>query len=155
MRITAALGLGEPGFSAPAVAPVLVNALGDDRRSVRVAAALSLVNQKVTAFDGPAAMLFEAARRDYLQRAELLADDARVLLDAGKFQLLTKDARAAAATLAASLRLDDGLHAARYFLGLAYLADGRTSAARAELLKIPEDDAHAALAAQLLAKIKD
>jgi hypothetical protein len=154
MRITAALGLGEPGFSAAAVTPVLVNALGDDRRSVRVAAALSLVNLKVTALKGPAARLFDSARRDYLQRAELLADDARVLLDAGKFQLLTKDARAASATLAASLRLDDGLHAARYFLALAYLAEGRTSEARAELLKIPAGDPHAALAAQVLAKVK-
>jgi predicted CXXCH cytochrome family protein len=154
MRVTAALGLGQPGFAAARVAPVLINALSDRRRSVRVAAALSLVNLRVTELEGRAAALFEDARRDYLRRAELLADDARVLLDAGKLQLLTKDARAAASTLEASLRLDNGLHAARYFLALAYLAEGRAVDARTHLVKIPAGDVHGALAAQLLAGIK-
>ena len=154
MRITAALGLSEPGFAPARVTPVLVNALGDDRRAVRVAAALSLVNLNVTSLEGDAGRRFDAAKRDYLRRAALLSDDARVLLDAGKFQLLTRDARAATATLEASLRIDDRLHAARYFLALALLADGQAAEARTHLLKIPAGDAHGALAAKLLATLK-
>jgi hypothetical protein len=154
VRLTAALGLGEPGFRRDRVIPVLVNALDDASRAVRVAAALALVNLKATGLDGPAAQRFDQARRDYLRRAELLSDDAEVQLDAGKLLLLTRDADAAAGLLETSLRLDGGRHAARYFLALARLAQGRVEDARAQLVRIPAGDPHAAMAARVLATLK-
>lgn len=154
IRATAVLGLGEPGYSASEVAPVLVRALGDSRRVVRVGAALSLMNLKVTSLEGESGRQFEQAKRDYLTRAALLEDDASALVDAGKFHLLNQDADASARTLEASLRLDSGLHAARYFLAVARLAQGRAGEARELLGKIPKDDPHGPAAAKLLELIK-
>jgi predicted CXXCH cytochrome family protein len=154
VRATAVLGLGEARFS-NSVTPALVRALSDASRVVRVGAALSLMNRKVTSLDGPAAPAFAQAKRDYLDRIALLSDDARVLLDAGKFHLLDQHADEAAAALEASLRLDGRLHAARYFLALARLAQGRATDARVLLTEIPKEDAQAPAAAALLAVLKE
>jgi hypothetical protein len=154
VRATAVLGLAEPGFSAPAVTPILVRALADPRRIVRVGAALSLMNLKVTTLEGEPRRQFEQAKRDYLSRARLLEDDALVLLDVGKFHLLNRDPDSSARTLEASLRLDTGLHGARYFLAVARVAQGRTADARTLLSAIPEGDAYGPVAAALLRYIK-
>ena len=149
LRSTAVLGLGDPGFS-PAVTPVLVRALSDPSRVVRVGAALSLMNRKVTRLDGPAAQPFEQAKQDYLTRSVLLADDARIQLDTGKFHLLDQNAGAAAAALEAALRIDDGLPGARYFLAVARLAQGRKADAIVLLGQVPAADPQAAAATALL-----
>jgi hypothetical protein len=153
VRLTAVLGLGEPGFTAASATPVLVRGLADPRRVVRVGAAVSLVNRQVTSLEGAAGPLFEQAKRDYLTRAILLADDAGVRLDAGKFQLLNKDVDAAAASLEAALGLDAGLHAARYFLAIARLAQGRAAEARELLAAIPPEAPQAPAAARILAAL--
>ncbi|HXT69154.1 MAG TPA: cytochrome c3 family protein [Vicinamibacterales bacterium] len=154
IRLTAALGLGEAGFTSGGIVPVLVNALGDSAKVVRIGAALSLMNQRVTSLEGPSGVLFEEAKRDYVLRATLLSDDARVLFDVGKFHLMNQDSVSAVRTLTASLSLDPALHAGRYFLGLALLASGRTAEARAQLSRIPKDDAYSAAAQKVLAGIK-
>jgi hypothetical protein len=136
------------------VAPVLIGSLSDPSRVVRVGAALSLMNRKITRLEGPAAAQFERAKGDYLERLALLSDDARVLLDAGKFHLLDQHPDKAAEALEASLRLDGSLHAARYFLAVARLAQGRVAEARVLLSGIPKDDAQASAAAALLALLK-
>ena len=153
IRAAAVIGLGEPGFSSESIAPVLVKALSDSRRVVRVGAALSLVNLRIAALPAAAVPLFEAAKRDYLTRATLLADDPGVLLDVGKFHLMNQDAPEAARALEASLRLDPGLHAARYFLAIGRLAQGRVSDARDLLAAIPKGTAYSEPAAKLLAAI--
>ncbi|HEY7475359.1 MAG TPA: cytochrome c3 family protein, partial [Vicinamibacterales bacterium] len=154
IRATAVLGLGEPGFAAESVGPVLVKALGDPRRVVRVGATLSLMNLRLTTVPPDAAPLFEAAKRDYLTRAALLADDPGVLLDVGKFHLMNQDANEAVKALEASLRLDAGLHASRYFLAIGRLAQGRVTDARDLLLAIPKGTPYADPAAKLLAAMK-
>ena len=153
VRLSAVLGLGSGRYPAQTVTPVLMNALGDSRRVVRVGAALGLVNLKTIALDGPAGALFEQAKREYVARGAVLADDPAVLLDIGKFHLMNREASAAAGVLSASLRLNPGLHASRYFLALALVAQGRTPDAREHLRKIPKDDAHAAMASALLATL--
>ncbi len=153
IRATAVLGLGEPGFSPEASAPILIKALGDPRRVVRVGAALSLMNLRIANLPADALPQFEAAKRDYVTRATLLADDPGVLLDVGKFHLMNQDATAASAALEASLRLDADLHAARYFLAIGRLAQGRIADARALLTAIPKDTAYGDAAAKLLATL--
>jgi predicted CXXCH cytochrome family protein len=153
MRLTAALGLGERGFSFAGVTPVLIRGLADERRVVRIGAMLSLVNLRVTSLPAGSGRQLEQAKRDYLARADLLSDDPTALLDIGKFHLLNKDADAAARTLEASLRLDGRLHASRYFLALGRLAQGRVAEARELLVKIPKDDAYADAAAKVLASL--
>jgi cytochrome c554/c'-like protein len=153
IRLTAVLGFGEPGFSRSVAIPVLTHALADARRVVRVGAAVSLANLNATDLQGDDARRFDAAKQDYVTRGTLLADDPTALLDVGKFQLLSRDADAAARTLEASLRLDGTLQGSRYFLALARLAQGRVADARDLLLRIPKDDAYAAIAAKLLATL--
>jgi predicted CXXCH cytochrome family protein len=153
IRATAVLGLGEPGFAAESIAPVLIAALADTTRVVRIGAMLSLVNLRVTAVPADAAPRFEQAKRDYLTRATLLADDPGVLLDAGKFHLMNQDANEAAKALEASLRLDPTLHASRYFLAVARLAQGRVTDARDLLNAIPKNSPYSDQAAKLLAAI--
>jgi predicted CXXCH cytochrome family protein len=151
IRATAVIGLGEPGFSAESTGPVLAKALGDPSRVVRVGAALSLINLRVTTLPATAVPQFEAAKRDYLTRAVLLADDPGVLLDVGKFHLMNQDPDSAARSLEASLRLDGSLHAARYFLAIGRLAQGRVTDARELLVAIPRGTAYSDQAAKLLA----
>ena len=151
IRATAVIGLGEAGFAPDATTPVLTRALGDSRRVVRVGAALSLMNLRVATLPADAVPLFEAAKRDYLTRATLLADDPGVLLDVGKFHLMNQDAEQASHALEASLRLDASLHAARYFLAVGRLAQGRVSDARELLIAIPRGTAYSESAAKLLA----
>ena len=134
--------------------PILVRALSDPSRIVRVGAALSLMNRKITRLDGPAAQPFERAKQDYLTRSVLLADDARIQLDTGKFHLLDQNASAAAAALEAAMRIDDGLPSVRYFLAVARLAQGRKADAIVLLGQIPATDPQAAAAAALLDVLK-
>lgn len=154
IRLTAVLGLGESGFAANNVTPVLVNALGDTARVVRIGAALSLMNQRVTSLPGPSGAMLEESKRDYILRATSLSDDARVLLDVGKFHLMNQDSSSALRTLGASISLDPELHAVRYFMALALIAQGRTAEARAQLTRIPKDDPLADAAQKILAALK-
>ena len=153
IRATAVLGLGEPGFAVDSVAPALIAALADTSRVVRIGAMLSLVNLRVTQVPADLAPRFDQAKRDYLTRATLLADDPGVLLDAGKFHLMNQDASAAAVSLEASLRLDPTLHASRYFLAVGRLAQGRVADARDLLNAIPKSSPYADQAAKLLAAL--
>jgi hypothetical protein len=153
VKLAAVLGLGDGGFPAANTTPILINALGDGHRTVRVGAALSLMNARVTKLEGPAGALFEEAKQDYVSRASLLSDDARVLLDVGKFHLMNKDAPSAIRMLETSLRLDTSLHASRYFLALAVLTEGRTADARTLLTRIPKGDPYAEAAQRLLATL--
>ena len=98
--------------------------------------------------------MLENAKRDYIQRATTLSDDARVLLDVGKFHLMNQDSSSAVRTLGESLSLDPGLHASRYFIALALIAQGRTAEARTQLTRIPKDDSYAEAAQKILAAIK-
>lgn len=151
IRATAVIGLGEPGFDGEA-ATVLLKALDDPRRVVRAGAALSLLNLRVAVPEEVLAQ-FESAKRDYLARASLLTDDAGVMLDVGKFHLMSQDANRAVEALENSLRLDPTLHAARYFLAIGKLGQGRASDARNLLMGIPKGDAYFDAALKLLATI--
>ena len=153
IRVTAVLGLGAPAEPRGGVPTVLIDALADPRRVVRVGAALSLLNRQVTTLTGDSRERLEQAKHDYLTRASRLADDALVQLDAGKFQLLYNEAEGAARSFAASLRLDASLHASRYYLAVAHVMRGRLDDARAQLARIPKTDALAEAAAKLLAAI--
>lgn len=153
LRAAAVLGLNELGSSSSGTTPILIRALADPRRIVRVGAALALTNRQVTRLEGEPGKQLEEAKRLYVTRAALLSDDAAVMLDLGKFHLLNRDVPASAQALEASLRLDGSLHASRYFLALGRLAQGRVAEARELLLKIPKGDTYAAEAAKVLATL--
>ena len=72
-------------------------------------------------------MSFRSSRRRSAttSRARLLADDAGVLLDVGKFHLMSRTRSAARRSKRACA--STALHASRYFLAVARLAQGRAS----------------------------
>lgn len=150
IRAAAVLGLGDQGVLTAAVRGALLAALRDDRGIVRLAAALSLVNLGVTPVEGEDGRRFAAAKRDYLSRAELWADDPAVQLDAGKLHLVTREVAAASRALEASLRIDSTQIAPRYFLALTRLAQRRPDEARKLLGEIPAADPFGPAARKLL-----
>jgi predicted CXXCH cytochrome family protein len=119
VRAVAALRI-ESKTTPGAVIDALKRALADPVRSVRVGAVLSLVNLRAVQFSGEDARRFEQAKREYLARAEIQADDGPEELNVGIFQLLLNDPRPALEALENSLRLDGRLPA-RYALACAYL----------------------------------
>jgi predicted Zn-dependent protease len=67
---------------------------------------------------------------------------------------MNPDSSSALRTLGASISLDPELHAVRYFMALALIAQGRTAEARAQLTRIPKDDPLADAAQKILAALK-
>jgi predicted CXXCH cytochrome family protein len=154
VRAVAAVNLG----AAPVredVRAALVAALADPKRIVRMSAALTLINLQVTGLAGDDGRRLAAARDDILRRGLLHADDAPAQLDLGKLFVLTGDAARAATALEASLRLDPGQTAARYFLAVARVAQRKTDDARRLLREIPPGDEYATPATRLLERLGD
>ena len=126
----------------------LVAALGDSRRVVRAGAALSLVRSGITRLDGDSGRLFEAAKRDYIERARLHPDDAQTQLELGQFLLLDAQYAGASDAFDLSRRLDPGQRV-DYFLALVDYGRGRLGDARRRLDALPANDPHADAARRL------
>ncbi len=132
----------------------LVAALGDSRRVVRAGAALSLVRSGVTRLAGDSGRLFEAAKRDYVERARLHPDDAQTQLELGQFLLLDAQYAPAADAFDLSRRLDPR-QSLDYFLALVDYGRGRLDDARRRLDALPPNDPHAAAAQRLRERLGD
>jgi predicted CXXCH cytochrome family protein len=132
----------------------LVAALGDARRVVRAGAALSLVRAGVTGLEGSDNRgLFEAAKRDYVERARLHPDDSQTQLELGQFLLLDARFDPAAEAFDLSRRLDPR-QSVEYFLALVDYGRGRIAEARRRLEALPPDDPHAAAAHRLRERLE-
>jgi hypothetical protein len=140
VRAVAALNLSQARESRDLVVPALLRSLFDSSRTVRMSATLSLLNFGVTRLGGEAGRSFESAKREYLIRAEINADDALSQAEVGKFHLLNGDAAPAAKAFETSLRLDPDRPAVKYYLALTQVAQNRQSEAKELLAEIPERD---------------
>jgi len=154
IRAVAALTLGEAKESRDQVMPSLVHALSDSNRTVRMSAALSLLNLGVTRLDGEARGPFEAAKQDYLARADINSDDPIDQADRGKFHMLNGQPAPAAKAFEASLRLEPNQPAVKFYLALAELAQNRPSEAKRLLAEIPTRDPLYPQAKGLLQKLE-
>ena len=151
VRAVAAPRLGHvlPEASA-SVRPGLVEALADERRTVRMGAAFALVSLGVIELPGAAGERFEQAKRDYVLRAQTSPDHAPTQLELGKFHVQNRDLPAAAVAFETSLRVDPEQEGAAYFRGLARLGRGDTEDARSQLERVPREDNYYAAAQALL-----
>jgi hypothetical protein len=151
VKAVAALTLAErPNASGPALAL----ALADGHRIVRMAAAFALMNAGITRLPGADGERLEAAKRDYIARADLLTDDAETQLNLGKFYFLDRRYEAAAGAFEQARSLKPDLAGGGYYLALARVGQGRVEEARALLARLPASDPFAGAGRRLRQKLE-
>jgi predicted CXXCH cytochrome family protein len=153
VRVAALLSLTERGRE-PAVREAMQRSLNDERRTVRMASALGLLNASVR--PGPAnasSAALEAAMKDHAARARFLNEDAGAQLDLGKMYFLAGEWKKAETSVQDALRLDPRMPGGRYFLGLATIGQGRVAEGKALLQSVDPRDPHRKDAEGVLAKL--
>jgi predicted CXXCH cytochrome family protein len=154
VRAVAVLTVGDLVKDAPAARALLVPALRDAARTVRVGAAFSLAAKGVSVLPGEDGRLLALARDDYVARAAFLSDDPAAQLELGKFHFLGQEFDRAAQAFDATLRLRPDMPGGLYFLGLARIGQGRPQEGRDRLRAVPAGDPHFEAARGVLAKLE-
>ncbi len=121
---------------AESVKPFLARALADDRATVRMGAAFSLLSLGIRSLEREDSAPFEAAKQIYVTRAETSPDHAPTQLQLGKFHLLNRDLPSAGRAFEASLKLDPQQQDADYYRAIARLGEGRIEEARRLLERV-------------------
>lgn len=153
LRTAAMLSLADRGRS-PEVRRAMEEALGDARRTVRMAAALGLLNAGLTAPlpEGSTGAL-NRAMNEHATRARFLNEDPEAQLELGKMYFLAGRWKNAESSVRDALKLDSKIAGGQYFLGLATLGQGRVKDARALLRNVDPKDPHRKDAEAILAKL--
>lgn len=154
LRLVSVLSLSERTQD-PLIREAMERSLRDRRRTVRMAAALGLLNagfqhRPAGATSGP---LGEAVR-DHAARARFLNEDSSAQLDLGKMLFLSGAFKEAESSMRDALRLEPRIHGGHYFLGLATLGQGRVEEATTLLKRVDGKDPHRPDAEAMLAKLK-
>ena len=153
LRTVAMLSLAERGRD-PGVRTAMEKALGDVRRTVRMAGAVGLLNAGLASPLPPASSeALQAAMREHANRARFLNEDPGAQLELGKMYFLAGQWRSAETSLRDALKLDSKVAGGHYFLGLATLGQGRVADARALLRSVDRKDPHRKDAEAVLAKL--
>jgi tetratricopeptide (TPR) repeat protein len=153
IRLAALLSLSSFG-RAPGVAAVMERGLEDERRTVRMAATLGLLNAGVRpSGDDARSRALVASMRDHAARADFLRDDPTAQLDLGKMFFLAGDWKNAESSVRDALRLEPRAPGATYFLGLAIIGQGRVTEGKALLRNVDRKDPHRKDAEAVLAKL--
>jgi Cytochrome c552/Cytochrome c554 and c-prime len=118
VRAVAALRLPRKGSTAATASArhALIKALGDPVRTVRVGAVLSLVDMGVPALSAEEATRFDQAKREYINRARIVEDDAPEQFNTAIFELLSGDSASAIAMLKTTLLIDPVYEPAKQML---------------------------------------
>ncbi len=154
VRAVAALKLGEVRRAdAPGIREVLIRQITDETRSVRMNAAISLLNLGVRRLDGEAGEAFEQAKRRHAVRGAFFADDAPQQLNLGRLHVLDGNTVAAARAFEQSYRLDPSQPGIHFFMAVTRLSQSRVEDALRHLESVPPQDPFAAEAADLLRRI--
>ncbi len=149
VRAVAALRIKPAQGNASEVVSALTRGLRDPVRTVRIGAALSLVNLGVRRIASDDGDRFEHAKQEVLARYEIQSDDAEEQLNAGKFHYLTGNPQRALDAFRSALKLDPQL-SVQYFLACALSQEGKTNEARKQFRAIPPSDPYYAEAQQML-----
>lgn len=154
VRAVASLKLGETGDpNAPAVRETLLERVQDERRTVRMNAAISLLNLGVRELPGEAGGSFELAKRLHGIRGGFFADDAPQQLNLGRLHVLDGNPAAAQRAFEQSYRIDPDQPGIRFFMAVTRLSQQRFPEARMLLQSIPPEDPFAQEAANLLRQL--
>jgi len=154
VRAVAALKLGEARRAdAPGIRQVLVDRVTDETRSVRMNAAISLLNLGVRRLDGEAGPAFDEAKRRHAIRGACFADDASQQLNLGRLHVLDGNTVAAARAFEQSYRLDSSQPGIHFFMAVTRLSQSRMEDALTHLRSVPAGDPFATEADDLLRRI--
>lgn len=154
VRAVAALRIDPAQPGREQVIAALVHALDDPVATVRLGAAVSLVNAGVRQLPGADGGRFELAKQVFRARAEHNSDDAAQQIAAGKFYYLAGDFTSAVQAFQASVKLDPEIPA-QYLLAAAYASQGQLVKAREILATIPPGDVQYDKAQRLLKAIAE
>ena len=153
VRAVAALKLGESGSGDPTVHEALVTRVQDERRSVRMNAAISILNLGIGTLPEEAAQSFELAKRRHAIRGNFFADDAPQQLNLGRLHVLDGNSAAAGRAFEQSYRLDPEQPGIRFFMAVTRLSQQRFPEARELLRSVPAEDPFAQEARTLLRQL--
>lgn len=141
VRAAALLRLAEAASIRPdAAKSILIAALNDPRATVRMTAAVSLLNVGVSKLEGEANDRFNEAKSLHVSRGHFYSDDAPQQLNLGRFFVLNRSPARAAAAFENSFELNPSQPGIRYFMAVTRLSQGRTEEARRLLQEIPSND---------------
>jgi predicted CXXCH cytochrome family protein len=153
LRLVALLSLADQARD-PAVRGAMEAALTDTRRTVRMAAALGLLNAGLSSRpSGEFAEALASAMNDHARRALFLSEDPGAQLDLGKMFFLAGRFSNAESSVRAAMRLNPRIVGGTYFLGLATLGQGRVAEGAALLRRVDRRDPHRKDAEAVLAKL--
>ena len=133
---------------------MLGSAVVDDKRIVRMNAAISLLNLGVQKLAGEAGRRFEEAKADHIARGAFHTDDAPQLANLGRFHVLAGDGGAAAEAFENSYELNPDQPGIKFLMAVTRLAQSRPGDARQLLEEVGEDDPFAADARDLLRRLR-
>ena len=155
VRAVASLKLGETGTpDIPRIRETLVERVQDERRAVRMNAAISLLNLGIRTLPGEAEESFELAKRLHAVRGNFFADDAPQQLNLGRFHVLDGNPGAAERAFEQSYQLDPDQAGIRFFMAVTRLSQQRFPEARELLRSVPPEDPFAQEAANLLRQLE-
>lgn len=153
LRAVATLSLAERGRD-PEVRNAMETALEDARRTVRMAAAVGLLNAGLASpLPTASTEALRAAMREHANRARFLNEDPEAQLELGKMYFLAGQWKDAETSVRDALKLDSKIAGGQYFLGLATLGQGRVKDARTLLRNVDRKDPHRKDAEAVLAKL--
>lgn len=153
IRLAGFLGLVDR-VDRPGVRAVMERGIGDGTRTVRMAAALGLLNGGIgRAVPPELAPALKMALSDHESRARFLNEVPSAQLDLGKMHFLAGNWKNAEAAIRDALRLDPKIAGGQYFLGLATLGQGRIAEGAALLRRVDRKDPHRRDAEAVLAKL--
>ncbi|MEO8360811.1 MAG: HEAT repeat domain-containing protein [Vicinamibacteria bacterium] len=153
VRVAAYLSLTDQAKN-PLVARVMEDGLADPRRTVRMAAALGVLNsgrRPPSVHDRPVALT--RAMDDHARRAGFLNEDAAAQLDLGKMFFLAGDFKKAETSVRDALRLSPRIPGGQYFLGMATLGQNRMEEGTAILRGLDRNDPYRKDADALLSRL--
>ena len=125
----------------------------DEKRIVRMNAAISLLNLGVRDLPGEPGERFELAKRRHAIRGAFFADDAPQQLNLGRLHVLDGNPGAAERAFEQSYHLDPDQPGIRFFMAVTRLSQQRLEEARELLRSVPDGDPFAAEAQNLLSRL--
>jgi hypothetical protein len=153
IRSAAVASLGQLPLKSTATRAALIAALDDERRAVRIAALVSLVNLGGGPFDADDDKRFRRVSAEYVAAARLREDDPTIQVNRGFVHLLNGELDLAANALQNALMLEPGASRPTFLLALVRLAQNRPGDARALLTQVPPSDPNYAAAQDRLKKL--
>jgi len=155
VRAISALKLGDMAdFDAPRAQEMAIASLDDDKQTVRMNAAISLLNLGVKRLSDDAATRFETAKSTHAARGSFHADDAPQQLNLGRFYVLNGDGMNAGRAFEQSYRLNPDQPTIKYFMAVTQLSRNNVDEAKKLLKAVPKDDPFRTAAQDLLEKLR-